>query len=308
MDSSKGVVIPFIIITFETIETVIGLITSLFIVCTIIGDFLKGQTKNTVDKIVFSLTCSNICLQSFLFVYTLAITFHFNPGSYTKLIILLLVTYGRISCMWMSMCLSFFHCIKIIQFRSGFFSLVKKKIDGLIPWMIVVIQAMSLGCSFLTAPSMVPPQAPMNMNNISEIAFANNTEHSNSQEVNIVYYINFGPFLMAVIITAFTTISLVVHVHRMARTSSTSSSNTVKTRRVVWTLVQLLALYLIFYLIMMVAFSVQMSTTYFNDFFVILQFAFCPVQSFILIFGNPSYKEICTAVCCRLRRYRRKLS
>ncbi|XP_018429672.1 PREDICTED: taste receptor type 2 member 8-like [Nanorana parkeri] len=293
-----GAVISFSVIIFEMC---IGMFSGLFIVGTILKDIFKGQRMSTGDKIILSLSCSNICLLIMTFTSASASYFPFNPDVYTVCTINALVFYGRTSCSWLTTCLCFFYFIKITQLKSSFLSLLKKKIDVLIPWMILVIEALCLGSSFFSEMTHVPPQESSNIS----VSFLFNTLGDNSHPGRTILYVSmFVSLLISVVITARNALSLIVHICRTGKNVTPSGRTNVKVQRVVKTMVQLLALYFFSYLISVIAYCLKDLITHYRYVFQVAQFFFGPVQSILLILGNPRYKEdihhtmcICSRVC-----------
>ncbi|XP_018429675.1 PREDICTED: taste receptor type 2 member 129-like [Nanorana parkeri] len=220
-----GAVISFSVIIFEMC---IGMFSGLFIVGTILKDIFKGQRMSTGDKIILSLSCSNICLLIMTFTSASASYFPFNPDVYTVCTINAFVIYSRTSCSWLTTCLCFFYFIKITQLKSSFLSLLKKKIkkiDVLIPWMILVIEALCLGSSFFSEMTQVPPQQSSNIS----VSFLFDTLGDNSHPGRTILYVSmFVSLLISVVITARNALSLIVHICRTGKNVTPSGRTNVK--------------------------------------------------------------------------------
>ncbi|XP_040211664.1 taste receptor type 2 member 40-like [Rana temporaria] len=297
MDPGAGIVFTLIIL-----EVCIGIFASLHIVFTILKDVFKGQSMRTGDKIIFSLSCSNICVSAMVFTLTSASYFSLKLDIYIMVTINALVFYGMTSCSWLTTCLCFFYFIKITQLKSSILSLLRKKIEVLIPWMILVIEAVCLGGSFLSEMTNVPPQESANVSS----AYSFNILEDISHPGRTISYIGaFVSLLISVVITAQTAMSLILHICRKGRNVTPSGSTAdMKVQRVVETMVQLLAFYFLLYFLVIAAYCLKDSISHYEDFFQVVKFAFTPVQSVLLIIGNPRYKEDIRHTMCMCRRVR----
>lgn len=166
--------------------------------------------------------------------------------------------------------------------------------------MILVIEAVCLGGSFLSEMTNVPIQKSANVSS----TYLFNTLGDDSHPGRIILYISmFVSLLISVVITARTAMSLVLHIFRTGRNIALYGSADMKVRRVVKTMVQLLVLYFVFYSIVIAAYCLRDSMARIGHFFQVAQFIFTPVQSVLLILGNPRYKEDIHHTMCMWRRF-----
>ncbi|XP_068103361.1 uncharacterized protein [Hyperolius riggenbachi] len=104
------------------------------------------------DKMVFFIVGGLIVLFVIILIIVLSHTLLPYKGSSDAalyIIIQALEPYGINATVWLTCILCVFHFIKIVQFSSRFLSWLKMKIDALVPWLIMVVELMTLGFSFL---------------------------------------------------------------------------------------------------------------------------------------------------------------
>ncbi|XP_068103357.1 taste receptor type 2 member 7-like [Hyperolius riggenbachi] len=269
----------------------------------IVIDSLNKNNVSSTDKIMFSLSFSNLCFCTFQPILVFLKHLRITPPRAFTLIADALALYGSLSSSWLTSCLCLFYLIKIVHFSSRFLSWLKMKIDELVPRLVTMVMLVILVLSFLE--KIRESACNINVPSLNKTGNSYLTKCQLSSMFNVILISRFISLLSMTLITAGTSASIALHVHRMKRniTSSTNANN--KAMIVVRTMVCLLVYYILFCVVFMLArfsgFQIFLDSNSFLMYLVVL-FSFTPVQSIILILGNPKYKERLMSMLCLCRR------
>nr|DBA18935.1 TPA: hypothetical protein GDO54_014826 [Pyxicephalus adspersus] len=128
-----------------------GLFSNVFIIIYLTLTSLKERKVTTCNCILISLSISNLCF-TILFSANSLIRFGF-PRLFiipNVFFVIYYLTFCSFSCIsWLTFILCFFYFKKIQHFQPGFFAWIKKKIDVMVPWMMLAVLSVSLLSSYL---------------------------------------------------------------------------------------------------------------------------------------------------------------
>lgn len=278
-------------------ETVSGILTSLLIMLAVLKNLLTGVTMRTKDKILCPLSISHLLFTVLFFVNVYHQFFHFRLSVYMRLCIDVLISY----CVWsgtsLTLCLCFLHVFQIIQFSSRLFSLVSKKVDALMPWMILAIQVAALCGSALkiilsgdiqqgpsTNSSVSPPPNMTGENSFLKIFFQ-------------IFLTDFDWLILVIFCTTITLVVLAGHVCRRGKSSSAGDSID-EARKVIKSEIRVLIFYITFFIVMGVVMAHRLYghrlAECLADVFV---FAFPSLHCLIIIYNDSRYRGFCTSLC-----------
>lgn len=270
----------------------IGILTNAFIVLVNLGDWLKGQSLNSSDKLVVSLALSNTCFSfANAAITTCAFFFVELLVGYIYYILYGLVSYAIFSSSWLSSWLCLFFFLKIITFQGGCFGWMKTKVELLVPWLIFLSQVISF-VSLLPFFWTTTKVFAGNFTSSEPIVIGYQT---NSFYNYISVVVNcFVPFLIVTATTGRIIASLSLHAHHMKQNMEDSSGPSLKVHQVAArTMSLLLVIYLIFYVVELgLGFLSQASQIYWMCFMLILLFP--TLQSLVLITGNSKLRQVCS--------------
>ncbi|XP_018425666.1 PREDICTED: taste receptor type 2 member 8-like [Nanorana parkeri] len=266
--------------------------SSSFVIIVISLEFIKRHQVISSNKLLIPLCFSATCFSIMLATNNIIglVSPEKSQLGYVIFIFYILNMYSISSCSWLTSCLCFFYFIKIANFRSGCLAWTKMKIDSIVLWMLVVVEVLSL-CGPLINSLIFVFSAETTMSSSSMINNMTESMEKTSKYLNVIFIVNIVPFIVVMITTALTIVSLNLHVRKMGKKISSTASLEVH-RRVVWTMIQLLIVYSVFYLILFLFFFstfTQMGLE--NWLYLILMSLFSPIQSAILIHSNPKFMK-----------------
>ncbi|XP_069841135.1 taste receptor type 2 member 39-like [Dendropsophus ebraccatus] len=269
------------VLAISLLEAVAGMLSSSFIVFDILRNFSKGQVISTRDKILMALSVSNLAYPIMLFTSIVCDVFSLPLNAYTDVLLYTLTLYCMSSCSWLMACLCFFYYIKVAHLRSRYLSRLKDHIDVLIPWMIVVVEVISLGGNFMEL--------------LLETVTSTNTtddELSPGGFYDVMYLGNFVSYPLMIVTFTCIMASVMMHIHRMRRNLSTAGTINLEAHQgVVRTMQYLVAFYIVFFLLLVADYLINLPGVWRDCTYKIILLTFSPVQSVILIHGNPRLRE-----------------
>lgn len=286
-----GTIVGHLVIVLETI---LGVILNIFIVIVIGLEFIKQHRVMTSDKLLIALCISALCFGTMLTTNTIAglVLPETSQSGYLGYIFYTLNMYSVSSCSWLTSCLCIFYFVKIANFKSGCLAWTKKKIDRMVIWMIVTVETLSLCGSLINSPIL-----SLTVKTTTSSPATNNTEErmiNTFRFLNIIYIVNVVPFIVTMITTVLTVVSLNLHVRKMGQNIS-SNANLEVHGRVVRTMIQLLITYSVFYLVTFLLFLTRYGWG--NWLYLILMSLFSPIQSGILVHSNPKFLKTLKTLC-----------
>ncbi|XP_004583804.2 taste receptor type 2 member 1 [Ochotona princeps] len=119
---------------FAVIQFLLGIFANgIILVGNIIG-LVKERKLTPLDLLLSCLAGSRICLQSFLFYFDLLVlSLTQVPASFDIFVIMFFV--NKLG-LWLATWLGVFYCIKITTFRHPLFLWLKRRISGMVPWLV----------------------------------------------------------------------------------------------------------------------------------------------------------------------------
>ncbi|KAM4618020.1 taste receptor type 2 member 8-like [Discoglossus pictus] len=270
------------------VEVFAGIIISGFIVYVNILDWIKQKTLRSCDQILLALGLCNVlypCLSGFLINMSILCPYITSAIFYQCFNVLSVSTI--LSSSWLTALLCLFYCLKIVNFRSGLLVQLKKKIDVMVPWLILAAALVSVFCSI---PGIFSYSYQLSINDTTSITPNITTGfviHKDSMQTLTPLLPN---ILIPLMIVTGTTVciiwSLILHTRTMKQNLGEATGLEIH-KRAAWTMLCLLLLYLIFYqskVLIILRGLKSLSMEYFV--MLMLVFAFSPVQSVVLIVGN----------------------
>ncbi|XP_040211642.1 taste receptor type 2 member 10-like [Rana temporaria] len=253
------------------------------------GFCLKGTNSSPCNYLLIALNVSTMC-------YTISLTsnlllYVFWPSlnvTYASSVLTYLTIISITSSSWLTAAMCFFYFIKILQFQSRFLSWMKMKIDRMIPLLIIFVEIVSLLESFMAA-YIFNQDFPKN-STIAATDLTSEYQHIRLKFMNVILPVTSPPFLIAILTTAASAVSLKLHSHRMK--ANTGHANGKDYQGAVQTMACLVVLYALIGLVIII-FGQELfaDQTWGYWICVMIIFSFPMVQSGLLINGNPKLKE-----------------
>ncbi|KAG8548258.1 hypothetical protein GDO81_025946 [Engystomops pustulosus] len=286
-----NVVVPVIILVLETI---VGLCNYVFILCAIFHDFYRQKNLSSSNKILLWLGILDIGYEVLISLGLLDDFIGFRASTTVdwSFLYIMLVLYNICSCAWLTASLGVFYFVKISQIRC--LSWFKFHLSSIVPWILLVLQVVSIIHSILSCVLLVSPQrSPGNITETRPSVMKVLAENS-SDFNNAALSVTSAPFIILLISTTATIWTLRQHSHRMGRSmeSGVDRGHLTPYELVVARMTHFLFFYVIFYTVMLIFFFaiiVQLRLGFWVA-LVLLSF-FPPVQSVLLILGNPRLKD-----------------
>ncbi|XP_056392743.1 taste receptor type 2 member 40-like [Hyla sarda] len=290
MDSKTETLLVIILL-----EVIVGFLFSFFII--IFLSVIGFQKKNmmTYVKILIPLNVSNIS-----FTFFLASNFIIGflwPELLTKTYLIhtlsYMTMYSITSSLWLSAVLCVFYFMKIVPSQPRVLTTLKRRIDAVVLWLIIMAEVVSLGEGFL---SMLISNISTNQRN-SSITMSEFIDKINAQSVNvflIVLLLNFLPFLVIIMTTIGSAGLLSLYNHQIQKNMTTTSGNT--RVRDYGAAIQTMIGLLVFYVLLLLCMSLSMLNVFsYLDIgywlCVIFLFSNTTILPALLIYGNPGLKE-----------------
>ncbi|KAG8433415.1 hypothetical protein GDO86_017624 [Hymenochirus boettgeri] len=285
------------------VETIFGLIPSVFIVTSNIQCWMKGEILNSTDHIVTALGFSTVIYS----VINIAIIVFYLSFPEMLLVTYLIQTvnciavYAFFSGGWLTTCLCFFFFMKMNNFKPGFFSWIKMKIDSLVPHLILAIEGLSICLSICLSVVYTIMYPKVKAVNSTSPSVTNYNPSTNPFSLGILIVSFCFSSLISIFTTGHIIVSLYKHTHRMRRNMGDGDGPSLKVhKRAACTLSSLFILYIINYPLTMAAISSN-DTLYWIYGIFIDSFVF--LQSIILILGNSRLLQKCVNILNKCRQY-----
>uniref|UniRef100_A0A8D2PQK7 Taste receptor type 2 n=1 Tax=Zosterops lateralis melanops TaxID=1220523 RepID=A0A8D2PQK7_ZOSLA len=259
---------------YINLEAFAGMWINAFIVCVLCIGWVKKKTLNSNEKILLFLSCSRI---SDLF-----------QGAYTIF---------NCSSLWVSACLCVFYCIKIANFRNGFFIYLKVRIDRMVPWLLFVSVIFSIFIGILVYHT-VDKAVCKDLNFTCFRHFWKGTIRIEEHFYPMHFLAGFShaTSFMAVIFSA---LFLLFSLWRHKRTMQTNSMNSPSMEAHIRAMKSILSFFIMYSInFMSLILTLVYSTEYNNHIiflFNLIQHAYPGLHSLFLIFSNPKLeKTLCS--------------
>ncbi|XP_056392750.1 taste receptor type 2 member 8-like [Hyla sarda] len=290
MDSNTETLLVIILL-----EVIIGFLFSFFlIICLYVIGFQK-KNMMTYVKILIPLNVSNIS-----FTFFLASNFIIGflwPEVYTKTSLIQPISYMTMysitSSLWLSAVLCVFYFMKIVPSQPGVLITLKRRIDAVVLWLIILSEVVSLGQGFL---AIFLANVPTYHKNTS-ITMSELMEETKAKSWNFLItflLINSLPFLVIIMTTIGSAGLLSLYNHQVQKNMTTTSGNT--RVRDYGAAIQTMIGLLVFYVLLFVCMSLSMLDVFsywdINYWLcVIFLFLCATILPALLIYGNPGLKE-----------------
>ncbi|XP_073490774.1 taste receptor type 2 member 143-like [Aquarana catesbeiana] len=271
------------------LEAIVGLCSNAFIIFSLTFSGFKRTNIAPCNYILIALNVSTMCYTISMFlnllVYLYGPSFNFN---YASSALNYLTINSITSSSWLTADLCLFYSIKILQFRSRLLSWMKMKIDRMIPLLILIVEILSLLESFI-ASYIFNQDLPRN-STITATEVTSEHYRLRLKFMSVVLVVASPPFLIAIMATTASAVSLKLHSHRMeanmGHTKGKDYQSAVKTMACLVVFYALIGIVMIIY--GQELFEDQ-TWGYWICFMILTSFSM--VQSGLLINGNPKLKE-----------------
>ncbi|XP_053328042.1 taste receptor type 2 member 39-like [Spea bombifrons] len=287
-------------------EAIVGIITNVFILSVILYGLYKRQNMSTSDTILVALCFSNASYAATTLATRLCDTFWLKIDAVQKKknVLFGIALYSITCSSWLTACLCLFYFFKILNFRWAFLSWVKMKIDAVVPWLILVSEVVSV-CS--SASCMLPNEfRKASSNDLPRNISTDETSEIGNiglTSLNFIFITICIPILTAVLTTFFTFRYLKLHSYRMRMNMGSRGGANLKAHQTAAnTMIRLLVLYSMLYLsTFFYCFETFPQFSAGHWIILMILFSFTPVQSVLLILGNPKVKDALKKTLCSLR-------
>ncbi|KAM3916054.1 taste receptor type 2 member 40-like [Leptodactylus fuscus] len=290
MDSSSQKVL--LVVLF--LEAISGMFSSFSVIACLLLKTFRRHNMATYIKILIPLNVSNLCFTSILSI-NFSLDFFcpeliMNDGFYYTTTYVTL--YSITSSLWLSGVLCVFYFMKIMPSQPGVLTTLKSQIGGVVWWLVISAELVSLGGSFISVHFPNPHQNQRNStSSASELMEEANAE--TKLFTNIILILNFLPFLVIMMTTIGSAWFLKLYNCQIQKNLARSGTSRVRDyRAAIQSMIGLLALYgsiLVSVIIFALNTFPYHSWSYWTC--VIFLFSFPTVFSALLICGNPKLKE-----------------
>ncbi|DBA13556.1 TPA: hypothetical protein GDO54_018624 [Pyxicephalus adspersus] len=274
------------------LEVITGLCSNIFIIFSLIHSGRKEKYFPPYNSILIALCVSNIGYTILMSANHLLSIFYpsvYNV-SYTMAIINYMTLYSITSSSWLTCSLCIFYFIKIVQFNAGFIAWIKTKIETIVPWMILMVELISLSGSFLSL--FVHKPRPTENSTMSTANVSSEYDRQSLTLVIVILIVISLPFSVSVFCMAISAWFLKWHSQYIKKNMRASEAGVKDYRRAVQTMFYLILFYALIYLVTLLLGLLifdNHSLGYWMSMIVLLSFSM--VQSSLLISCNPKLKE-----------------
>ncbi|KAG8535099.1 hypothetical protein GDO81_029445 [Engystomops pustulosus] len=275
------------------LELTSGMFLNVFILVIIFYDFYKQKRMSNSNKIVCGLGISNVIYNLLMSAGLLDEFVGLRGSSAVDLSPMyhLLLLYSVGSCAWLTASLGGFYFVKISE--AKLLSWIKFHLRSIVPWMLLVLEVVSLINSFISSLLFRSPLTSSGNITQAPPSVLRALAEDRAGLINAVLAVTSIPLAVAMLSTLCTIWTLRRHSHKMERSRRTVDNGHLRSyMQVVCRITHFLLFYGIFYALMVISY-----------FTIVAQFAlglwitpmlmscFTPVQSVLLILGNPRLKE-----------------
>ncbi|XP_073537784.1 taste receptor type 2 member 40-like [Phyllobates terribilis] len=296
---------PSVAVSLHALLALTGIMGNVFILIVHFLDWLKTYKLNPCDFIINSISLSNISLQGAVLIneifYFLFITFYSQTKVFNSMVVIMFSF--AFSSLWCSVVLCFYYCVKIINFTGTFFHMLKAKLAGLVPWMIIFSIVMSWAAGL---PSY------WDLYHVIDISFNPISNYTGNRTFMISFKLKskcnclFNVYVLlcavALVIIVFTAggilLSLCMHMIRMKHSNEGSGGGKINSHlSAAKTVTSLLLLYLYFIwaLNMIINETTAIGSLTFSMCFLAIS-SFPTLNAIILIKGNRKLRNMCKRI------------
>ncbi|OCT61883.1 hypothetical protein XELAEV_18047913mg [Xenopus laevis] len=285
--------------------SILGILTSMFIMSVNFQSWIKGQNLNPTDLLNVALAFCNMVFSVSNYAFITCIFFItcwvFEYQVYVENYCF---AYSLFCNSWLSSCLCFFYFVKVNNFKPGYLAWLKLRINTLVPRLILGTQVFSVLNSLLYLLGF----SDENVENSAVPLVTNQTAIITDYRTCIYFYIFLLfincciPFLIILVTTSLNISSLYNHICRMQKNLGEFGGPSMKIhQRTVLTMTLLLIFYMLFYAVVL-GYSFFLNTELFIWVYYTALSFFPPLQSIILIMGNSRLKQTCVNILNSCRK------
>ncbi|XP_016060552.1 PREDICTED: taste receptor type 2 member 38 [Miniopterus natalensis] len=285
----------------SVLEFTVGILANVFILLVYFRDMVRRQPLSTCDLVLLSLSFTRLFLHGVLLLDVIQLT-HFQsmkePLSLSFQITVMLWMMTEQADLWLSTCLSFLYCSKIVRSSHSF-------LLSLFSWISRKISRMLLGAVFFTSVCMVICSSHIcrrpHLTVTTVLFIKNDTEH-NLQTAKLQFFHSFllcslgsiPPFLCFLVSSGVLIVSLWRHMRTMrAKTTDSRDPSLEAHLKALRFLISFLCLFVLSFCAALL--SVPLLVLWYNKFGVmvcLVVMAACPLgHSAILISGNAKLRR-----------------
>ncbi|NXC11107.1 TA2R9 protein, partial [Orthonyx spaldingii] len=291
-----------------TLQAFAGVWINAFVVCVLCIAWVRKKTLNSSEKILLLLGCSRFWHLCFSWVYSfLSIIYpNYFYVELTHKLILSIQNFFDCSNFWVSACLCVFYCIKIANFRNGFFIYLKVKIDRIVPWLLLGSVLLSLAISS-SLYNIIDKAQCNNRNSTRQGNFSKVSGKMDDVFFHVYFIYGFG-FVISFTAVIFSALLLLFSLWRHKCKMQTNSMNNLSMDAHIRAMKSILFFFIIYSInFLFLTLTLIRSTREENPMMFLIYvclYGFPGVHSLILIFSHPKLKKtlvrILSCVKCKV--------